>query len=176
MADYTTGGKGANLIFTAANAMSDTATLTLYGNTGSLVTLNANDTIGGLKLNGVKQLPGTYNSGNSSWITGTGTLTVNGATMAYWNPSGGPSGTWDDSNIWNNQANLAGTDNAWSSGTNRRVQCRRHLRRHARRHEGNRRPGGVQWNRHAHGWRIEPQLGCSGQCRIRRVAHHQHGH
>ena len=103
-ADYNTGGKGANLVFAAANAMSDTATLTLYGNTGSLVTVNANDTIGGLKLNGVKQLPGTYNSGNSTWITGTGTLTVAGETMAYWNPSGGPSGTWDDSNIWNTQA------------------------------------------------------------------------
>jgi uncharacterized repeat protein (TIGR02543 family) len=116
MADYNTGGKGANLVFAAANAMSDTATLTLYGNTGSLLTLNASDTIGGLKLNGVKQLPGVYNSGNSSWITGAGNLTVNGAAMAYWNPSGGPSGTWDDSNIWNTQANLAGTDNAWTPG------------------------------------------------------------
>jgi autotransporter-associated beta strand protein len=115
-ADYNTGGKGANLVFNAANAMSDTATLTLYGNTGSLVTLNHNDTIGGLKLNGVKQLPGTYNSGNSSWISGTGTLTVNGATMAYWNPTGGPSGTWDDSDIWNTQANLAGSNNPWLPG------------------------------------------------------------
>ena len=115
-ADYNTGGKGANLVFAAANAMSDTATLTLYGNTGSLVTVNANDTIGDLKLNGVKQLPGTYNSGNSTWITGTGTLTVAGETMAYWNPSGGPSGTWDDSNIWNTQADLAGSDNAWTPG------------------------------------------------------------
>ncbi len=115
-ADYNTGGKGANLIFNAVNAMSDTATLTLYGNTGNLVTVNFNDTIGSLKLNGVKQLPGTYNSGNSSWISGTGTLTVNGAVMAYWNPSGGPAGTWDDANIWNTQANLAGTDNSWGAG------------------------------------------------------------
>ena len=116
MADYSTGGKGANLVFNAANAMADTATLTLYGNTGTLVTLNASDTIGGLKLNGVQQLPGTYNSGNSSWIAGAGTLTVNGATSAYWKPSGGPAGTWDDTNIWNTQSNLAGINNVWAPG------------------------------------------------------------
>ena len=115
-ADPGSGAKGANLIFAAANAMADTATLSLYGNTGSFVTVNANDTIGGLKLNGVKQLPGTYNSGNSTWLAGTGTLTVAGETMAYWNPSGGPSGNWDDSNIWNTQADLAGIDNAWTPG------------------------------------------------------------
>ena len=116
MADSATGGKGANLIVTAANAMSDTATLTLFGNTGTLVTFNANDTIGGLKLNGVRQLPGIYTSANSTWLAGTGTLTVTGDTLAYWNPAGGPSGTWDDSSIWNNLANLTGTNNAWTAG------------------------------------------------------------
>ena len=115
-ADYATGSKGANLIINAGNAMPDTATLTLYGNTGSLITLNASDSIGGLKLNGVKQLPGTYNSGNSTWITGAGALTVAGESMAYWNPSGGPSGTWDDSNIWNNLPTLIGTNSAWTPG------------------------------------------------------------
>ncbi len=116
MADFNTGGKGANLVFAAANAMSDTATLTLFGNTGTLVTVNANDTIGALKLNGVKQLGGTYNSSNATWLAGTGMLTVAGDSVAYWNPSGGPVGIWDDTNIWNDLANLTGTNSAWSPG------------------------------------------------------------
>ena len=80
------------------------------------MTFNANDTIGNLVINGVKQSAGTYTSSNAWWLGGTGTVTVAGPTTAYWHPSGGPGGTWDGSAIWNDQANLAGTDSPWSAG------------------------------------------------------------
>ena len=149
MADYNTGGKGANLVFTAANAMSDTATLTLYGNTGTLVTFNANDTIGGLKLNGVKQLPGTYNSGNSTWLAGTGTLTVTGADHGLLESLRRSIGNLGRLQHLEHPGEPRRHQQRMDPGTNRRVQCRWHLRRDARRHQGNRRPGGVQRNRDA---------------------------
>ena len=80
------------------------------------MTFNANDTIGNLVINGVKQAAGIYTSSNSWWLGGTGTITVIGPATAYWHPSGGPGGTWDASAIWNDQANLSGTDSPWSAG------------------------------------------------------------
>lgn len=85
LANATNGTTGADLTVSAVNAMSDTATLTLYGTSGKLATFNANDTIGALKLNGVKQLAGSYTN-TASWLNGSGTVTVAAPTGgAYWN-------------------------------------------------------------------------------------------
>jgi fibronectin-binding autotransporter adhesin len=98
------------------NAMANTGVLSLNGSVAAArLTMNASDTIGGLFLNGVKQFAGAYTSTNA-WITGAGTLTVNGAAKAYWNPAGGPAGTWDGSAIWNDQSDLSGINSPWTPG------------------------------------------------------------
>jgi autotransporter-associated beta strand protein len=114
------------LRISASDAMADSGTLFLngLGTTGTganrLVMDNGvTDTIGGLYLSGVKQISGNYTqagAGSAFMGTGTGTLVVSGPTTVYWNPTGGPGGTWDGAAIWNDQANLGGTDSAWVAG------------------------------------------------------------
>jgi fibronectin-binding autotransporter adhesin len=57
--------------------IADSATLSLFDST-DVVNLNfaGTDTIGGLTIGGVMQLPGIYNSGNTTGFTGTGNLQV----------------------------------------------------------------------------------------------------
>ena len=115
----------------AANSIADTATLSIDGNSATMLTMNANDTIAALIVNGVSQPLGTYTrvggggTNPVSWITGNGILTVATPQVKYWDLNGAtagagsptPSGIWDSSNtFWN--ANEAGTGivAAWIPG------------------------------------------------------------
>ena len=68
-----------SLVINAANSMADSATLTLNGQKSSKVVskliMNASETIAALYIDGVKQPDGIYDT-SSSWLTGTGVLTV----------------------------------------------------------------------------------------------------
>jgi fibronectin-binding autotransporter adhesin len=114
-----------------ANSMADTATVRIDGNSTTRLTMNANDTIAALIVNGVTQPLGTYTrvgGGGTyqfSWITGNGILTVATPQVKYWDINGTtaeagssiPAGIWNSSNtFWN--ANEAGTGSiaAWTAG------------------------------------------------------------
>jgi len=127
----TTGGRTAILTIDAANAMDDDATLSIYGNDASLLTVNYNDTIGRLVINGVAQPLGTYGKVGSSatypssWYTGNGILTVAGtATPAYWDSDGDtagaggatPTGTWGSDNYWSTATAGDVATGAWTPG------------------------------------------------------------
>ena len=70
---------GVTLVIDAADAMGDSATLSLSGaaatDRASKLIMNQNDTIGALYLDGVLQPEGVYDS-KQAWITGSGLLTV----------------------------------------------------------------------------------------------------
>jgi autotransporter-associated beta strand protein len=115
----------------AANAMADTATLSISGTTGTMLRMNANDTIAAFVFNGVTQPAGTYGSTTSSatykfsWITGTGILTVGTPAVGYWDLNGvtagaggiTPSGIWNSSNTyWNSSTDGTGSAAAWTAG------------------------------------------------------------
>jgi autotransporter-associated beta strand protein len=115
----------------AANAMADTGTLSITGTTGTMLRMNANDTIAAFIFNGVQQPAGTYGSTTSSatykysWITGSGILTVGTPAVGYWDLNGSsagaggssPSATWDAANAyWNNLSDGSGTAAAWTAG------------------------------------------------------------
>ena len=125
----------ANLTIAAADAMADTATLTINGPASTTkLTMNASDAIFRLFIDGVQQAEGTYGATGASgvdyqvdWLTGSGILTVVGNPKAYWDlngtdpDSGGsaPAGTWDASNTyWNTDATggAGGTVGAWTPG------------------------------------------------------------
>ncbi|HSH14383.1 MAG TPA: Ig-like domain-containing protein, partial [Verrucomicrobiae bacterium] len=71
-----------SLVINAANAMADSATLSLNGiksiKVASKLLMNANDTVAALYIDGVQQPEGNYDT-SSSWLTGTGVLTVGSA-------------------------------------------------------------------------------------------------
>ena len=72
----------ADLILNAANAISPSATLELNGSdSNTLVTVNADNTVFGLFINGVQQPDGIYDS-SESWLSGSGSLTVKGPPQA----------------------------------------------------------------------------------------------
>lgn len=76
------GNPAAKLTIDAADAMSDAATLSISGTNATLLTVNFNDTIKYLQINGVTQPTCTYGAGqdrNPSWYSGAGVLTVAGA-------------------------------------------------------------------------------------------------
>ena len=123
------------LVIGAADAMADTATLTLIGSGGTRkMTMNFDDTIARLIVDGVQQGAGTYGTtGNTGvdyevdWLAGSGILTVAGVPSAYWDlngtdpDSGGtaPAGTWDAANTyWNTDSTggAGGTIDAWTGG------------------------------------------------------------
>lgn len=126
--------KAPQLWITASDALGDTGVLRINGfgptgnganrlNMGTGVT----DTVGGLWLAGVKQISGTYTTAGlgAGWMTGTGTLTVNGPTAAHWdiddsNPGAGgaaPSGTWGGANAnWNADSTGSTGAGTWTSG------------------------------------------------------------
>ncbi len=88
------GANTAVLIIDSANAMPNTGVLTLNGNSATKLTMNANDTIGSLTLNGYAFPTGTYGSDGhgsvdheASWISGTSVLTVATAPAAPAAPS-----------------------------------------------------------------------------------------
>jgi autotransporter-associated beta strand protein len=124
------GGNSGLLVINAPNSMADSATLSMDGNTAVKITMNANDTISRLVINGVQLPAGTYGSTTSTaiykqtWIAGTGVLTVTDGLGSYWDLNGatagaggaGPSGTWDSSSFWS--ASPAGTaaTTSWVSG------------------------------------------------------------
>jgi autotransporter-associated beta strand protein len=132
IAKHRTGtGSYAILEINAANAMADTATLSISGTTGTMLRMNANDTIAAFIFNGVAQPAGTYGSTTSSatykfsWITGSGLLTVGAPTVGYWDVNGAtagaggisPSGTWDAAGTnWNTNTAGTGSVAAWTPG------------------------------------------------------------
>ncbi len=124
------GGNSGLLIINAPNSMADGATLSMAGNTAVKITMNANDTISRLVINGVQLPAGTYGSTTSSasfkqtWMAGTGILTVTDGQGSYWDLNGAtagaggasPTGTWDTSTSWS--ASPAGTaaTSSWVAG------------------------------------------------------------
>ncbi len=82
------GGPAADLTIAASNAMADSATLALNGSTaGTLLTMNADDTVGQLTVNSFSFPTGTYGrvgipatvDHEQDWIAGDGVLTVSSA-------------------------------------------------------------------------------------------------
>ena len=67
-----------DLFIEADNAIPNTGELHLSGTNASitLITMNANNTISRLFINGARQPNGTYNSGNTTWVAGAGDLVV----------------------------------------------------------------------------------------------------
>jgi autotransporter-associated beta strand protein len=123
----------ANLTIGAANAMADTATLSLYGSASATkLTMNQSDAIAKLIVDGTQQEAGTYGKVGAvgvdyqvSWLSGTGILTVLGVPSLYWDlndanaGAGGatPAGTWDAANTyWNSVAGGTAATAAWSAG------------------------------------------------------------
>ncbi len=126
----------ANLIINAADAMADTATLTLNGPASATkLTMNQSDTIGALVVDGVRQPAGKYGKTGSvgtdyqvSWLTGNGILTVLPAPAQYWDLNDTAAGacvsgdtapaTWDAANTyWNATADGTTTSPAfWTAG------------------------------------------------------------
>ena len=110
----------------ALDIMANTGVLRINGGIASdRVTMTASDSIGGVTLNGAKQLSGTYTS-SETWLGGGGALTVLGATSAYWDIDGtssgaggtAPAGIWGGTSNWSSAAagNVATT--TWTVGQN----------------------------------------------------------
>jgi autotransporter-associated beta strand protein len=127
------GGNSARLVINAANSMADTATLSMSGNSGVKITMNANDTIAKLVINGTQLPPGTYGSSTSSatfkqtWIGGNAILTVTEGEGSYWDINGAtagaggtsPAGTWTSgSTFWSNSPAGSVATAPWVSGRN----------------------------------------------------------
>jgi autotransporter-associated beta strand protein len=116
----------ANLIINALDAMDDGATLSLSGAKASgdptKVTVNYDDTIGRLYLDGAQQVTGTYGKiGHGAvdyevdWLAGDAILTVAGlSTSAYWDS--GLAGSWNSATAWNPASDGSGTAVAWTAG------------------------------------------------------------
>lgn len=115
----------------ADNAMADTGTLSIDGDSAIKLWMYANDTIAAFIVNG-KNLPaGTYGSSSSnannkvSWIGGDKVLTVTDSPDNYWDNNGSvagaggatPSGTWDGSTKWTSSATGTTDTSSWISGS-----------------------------------------------------------
>lgn len=127
----TGGGNSGIVVINAENAMADSATLSTSGNSATKITMNANDTIARLVINGAQMPAGTYGSSTSSatfkqtWITGNAILTVTDGEASYWDINGAttgaggatPTGTWDSgSTLWSNSTTGTETTASWVSG------------------------------------------------------------
>lgn len=126
------GGGYINLHIEADNAMSDTGTLSIDGDSDTKLWMNGNDTIGALIIQGVQLAAGTYGPTVSaadypvSWIdsNSTGILTVANGPSKYWDinstavGAGGatPNGTWDSSTKWSSSAAGTSVTNPWVPG------------------------------------------------------------
>lgn len=127
------GGNSVLLVINAANSMADTATLSMSGNSGAKITMNANDTIAKLVINGIQLPAGTYGSSTSSatfkqtWIGGNAILTVTEGEGSYWDINGAtagaggasPAGTWNSgSALWSTSPAGSVATAPWVSGRN----------------------------------------------------------
>jgi len=125
------GGNSGVVIINAANAMADSATLSMSGNTTTKITMNANDTISRLVINGVQMPAGTYGGSASSaafkqtWMAGTAVLTVTDGQGSYWDTNGvtagaggaSPTGNWDAASSFWSASTTGETDTAsWIAG------------------------------------------------------------
>jgi autotransporter-associated beta strand protein len=116
----------ANLVINALDAMDDGATLSLSGSKSSSdptkMTINFDDTIGRLYLDGAQQAIGTYGklglggvNFEVDWLAGDSILTVVGlSTFAYWDA--GLAGSWNAATAWNPAADGSGTAVVWTPG------------------------------------------------------------
>jgi autotransporter-associated beta strand protein len=115
----------------ADNAMADTGTLSIEGDSLIKLWMDGNDTIGALILNGLQLPAGTYGSTASSannklsWIGGDKVLTVAGSAPHYWDTNGltagaggaTPTGTWDGSEKWTSSSLGDTATSSWISGS-----------------------------------------------------------
>ena len=129
--------KSPQLYVGADDVMADTAILSLNGagpagDGANMVSMNANDTVAKLVVNGVQQLYGTYGRAGHggvdyevSWMTGNGILTVPTPPSGYWDINGTtagaggatPAGLWNAANTyWNSTADGSGSVSAWPAG------------------------------------------------------------
>lgn len=127
------GGNSGLLVINAADAISDESIVSMDGNSATKITLNANDTISRLIINGAQMPAGTYGSSSSTatykqtWIAGSGILTVTDGQATYWDLNGttagaggsAPAGTWDSGSA-NWTTSTAGTTatSSWVAGGN----------------------------------------------------------
>lgn len=115
----------------AEDAMADTGTLSIDGDSAIKLWMYANDTIAAFIVNG-KNLPaGTYGSSSSnannkvSWIGGDKVLTVTDSPDNYWDTNGSvagaggatPTGTWDGSTKWTSSPTGTTATSSWISGS-----------------------------------------------------------
>ena len=115
----------------AEDAMADTGTLSIDGDSAIKLWMYANDTIAAFIVNG-KNLPsGTYGSTTSnasnkvSWIGGDKVLTVTDSPDNYWDTNdlaagaGGatPTGTWDGTTKWTSSPTGTTATSSWISGS-----------------------------------------------------------
>jgi autotransporter-associated beta strand protein len=125
------GGNSGVVVINAENAMADSATLSMAGLTSPKITMNANDTISKLVIDGAQMPAGTYGSPTSSatfkqpWIAGNAILTVTEGQATYWDLNGAtagaggasPTGTWSSSSWSASTAGTAATT-PWVAGGN----------------------------------------------------------
>lgn len=124
------GGNSGLLVINAPNSMADGATLSMDGNTALKITMNANDTIARIVINGVQLPAGTYGSSTSTatfkqtWMAGNAVLTVTDGQGRYWDNNGAtagaggasPSGNWDASASWSNSITGTAATASWVAG------------------------------------------------------------
>ena len=124
--DVSVTSTSAMLVIDATDAMDTSSVLSVPNDSTVTVTLNSDQTVNELFIAGVAQLPGTYTSGTTSWITGSGTLTVGSAaaTPVWWDSDGNtagaggttPTGTWGTDSFWSPSADGDATTAAWVAG------------------------------------------------------------
>jgi autotransporter-associated beta strand protein len=122
-----------NLIINAADAMSDSGTLSISGSASATkITMNANDTVASVVIDGITQAYGTYGRTGLggvdfevSWIAGNGILTIPVPPSGYWDLNGAiagagsatPSGTWDAAAAnWDSSSDGSGAAKTWTAG------------------------------------------------------------
>jgi autotransporter-associated beta strand protein len=125
------GNNSGIIIINAENAMADSAILSMSGNNATKITMNANDTIASLVINGAQMPAGTYGSSSSAatfkqtWMAGTGILTVAQGQGNVWDINGAtagagganPSGTWDSGTAnWSNSTTGVAATASWVGG------------------------------------------------------------
>lgn len=116
---------GGMLVLDVANGMPG-ATLTLPSETGTNLTVNADNTVAALYINGSRKPNGLYTATGTGggWMTGSGTLIV-GSASAWWDINGAtagaggatPAGTWDAAlSNWSTDSDGTGTPTTWGAG------------------------------------------------------------
>ena len=127
----TGGGNSGIVVINAENVMADSTILSMDGNTATKITMNANDTISKLVINGAQMPAGTYGGSASSatfkqtWMSGRAVLTVTDGAGSYWDINGAtagaggaaPTGAWDPgSSFWSASSAGSTTTAPWVAG------------------------------------------------------------